>query len=114
MGNLFGRSKLKVTPLEDDIGMTTKSREDGGESSRKSLDATTSLVRIKVRMTKAKLDELMAHASMSQGDSTLGHLIVKECLEGRLCPRVVVGQPHALVNSRSRLLSTSIMDEERI
>jgi hypothetical protein len=64
MGNLFGRKKT-VHPLES-------------ESSSCSL-------RIKVRMTKQQLRELM---DLSKGNSELGRLILQECLEGRLNARV--------------------------
>ncbi|GMI69547.1 hypothetical protein like AT3G61930 [Hibiscus trionum] len=104
MGNRFGRSKLKVKPLENDVEI------------RKSSNSTSSPTRIKVRMTKTRLEELVARSGdTSKGNAELGRLIVKECLEGRLSPSVVVGQPNRVPeNSRSRRLSLSTIDEESI
>ncbi|XWS35950.1 hypothetical protein CRYUN_Cryun20dG0040700 [Craigia yunnanensis] len=112
MGNWFGRSNLMVKSLENDIGMKKIREED--DKRRRSFDAPGSTMRIKVRMTKRQLEELRAQADTSKGNSELGRLIVKECLEGRLSPRVIVGQDHVLENSRSRRLSLSTIDEEGI
>ncbi|XP_021280889.1 uncharacterized protein LOC110414148 [Herrania umbratica] len=109
MGNCVGRSNLTVKPLDSDIGMM-KSREEDGR--RRSFDAPSSPMRIKVRMTKRQLEELKARAVTRKGTSELGRLIVKECFEGRLSPRVVVGQVHISENSRLRRLSLSTIDEE--
>ncbi|XVF22291.1 hypothetical protein REPUB_Repub12eG0160400 [Reevesia pubescens] len=111
MGNWFGRSNLILKPFENDTGMM-KSREENER--RKSLDAPSSPMRIKVRMTKRQLEELKAQADTSKGSSELGRLIVKECSEGRLSPPVIVGQGHVLEYSRSRRLSLSTIDEEGI
>ncbi|XP_022759614.1 uncharacterized protein LOC111305989 [Durio zibethinus] len=110
MGNWFGRSTLMVKRLENAIEMM-KNREDQDER-RKSFDAPSSPMRIKVRMTKRQLQELKAHADMSEGNSDLGRLIVKECLEGRLSPHVVVGQSHVSEDSTLKRLSLSTIDEE--
>ncbi|XVF80301.1 hypothetical protein PTKIN_Ptkin15bG0060000 [Pterospermum kingtungense] len=110
MGNWFGRSSLMVKPLEKDIRMMKKIPEE--DERGKSIDATSSPTRIRVRMTKRQLEELRIQADTTEGNSELGRLIVKECLEGRLSPRVVVGQDHVLENSRSRPLSLSTIDEE--
>lgn len=114
MGNWFGRSSLTVKPLENVIGMTKKIPEE--DERRKSFDLTSSLVRIKVRMTKRQLEKMRTRAGdKSRGNSELGRLIVNECFEGRLSPIVVVGQDHVLDNSRStRRLSLSTIDEEGI
>ncbi|KAK8718246.1 hypothetical protein V6N13_045487 [Hibiscus sabdariffa] len=107
MGNCFGRSKMTVRPLENDVEIIR---------SRKSLDFASSPTRIKVCMTKTQLEELKARvADTKKGNSELGRLIVKECLEGRLSPRIVVGETNrVLENSRSRRLSLSTINEERI
>ncbi|KAE8703628.1 UvrABC system protein C [Hibiscus syriacus] len=101
MGNWFGRSKLMVKLFE----------------TRKNSDSMSSPTRIKVRMTKTQLKELKAHAAdTSKGKSELGQLIIKECLEGRLSPRVVVvGQSHCVLeNSRLWCSSLRTITEERI
>ncbi|EOX95596.1 Uncharacterized protein TCM_005044 [Theobroma cacao] len=111
MGNCVGRSNLTVKQLDNDIG-TMKSAEE--DERRRSFDAPSSPIRIKVRMTKRQLEELKAQAVTSKGTSELGRLIVKECCGGRLSHRVVVGQVHISENSRLRRLSLSTIDEEGI
>ncbi|OMO64197.1 hypothetical protein CCACVL1_21957 [Corchorus capsularis] len=116
MGNWFGRSKLMAkAPKEKDRMMTNCGEED--ERRRRSLDAApSSPIQIKVRMTKKQLEELMAKAgrSLSQGSSEVARLIVKECSEGKLSPRVVLGKDHHVFDSsKSRRLSlTTIFEEE--
>ncbi|KAL4379703.1 hypothetical protein GQ457_02G001500 [Hibiscus cannabinus] len=105
MGNCFGRSKTTVRPLENDVEIT---------KIRKSLDSASSPTRIKVCMTRTQLEELKARAADARkGNSGLGRLIVEECLEGRLSPRIVVGETNRVSeNSRSRRLSLSTIDEK--
>ena len=62
---------------------------------------SSSSLRIKVRMTKTQLKELMRQADSSQGNSELGSLILQECLDGRFRARVVVGEDEGLVSSGS-------------
>ncbi|KAE7999293.1 hypothetical protein FH972_003740 [Carpinus fangiana] len=75
MGNWFGRKKV-VHPLPQEY--------------------SPSCLRVKVRMTKTQLRELM---DLSKGDSELGRLILQECMEGRLSARV---WPQERFNPRRR------------
>ncbi|KAK8509710.1 hypothetical protein V6N13_093562 [Hibiscus sabdariffa] len=64
-------------------------------------------------------DENAAGGAQGMGcgreERELGRLIVKECLEGRLSPRIVVGKINrVLENSISRRLSLSTIDEKGI
>ncbi|KAI6695323.1 hypothetical protein NL676_023033 [Syzygium grande] len=47
-------------------------------------------VRVKVRMTRAQLREMMSRVDLSEGGADLGPLILRECLEGRLPAPVIV------------------------
>ncbi|XP_061999429.1 uncharacterized protein LOC133716788 [Rosa rugosa] len=80
MGNFAGKDKGVVHPVDENEG------EDRTPS-------PNSLMRIKVRMTKRQLKELMAQVEtnkLSHGNSEeLGSAILLECLEGRLSARVV-------------------------
>ncbi|XP_061992973.1 uncharacterized protein LOC133710850 [Rosa rugosa] len=79
MGNWVGKERaVHPDPVDEDEGLH-------GVGSK-------SLMRIKVRMTKRELKELMAQVDMTNGGDNsekLGGLILKEFLEGRLCARVV-------------------------
>lgn len=70
MGNSFGRKK-GVHPVDQADGKRVPS----------------SYLRIRVRMSKRQLKEMMDQVDLSQGNSDLGGLIMKECLEGRLNAR---------------------------
>ena len=72
MGNFFGRKK-GVHPVDQADGIRVPS----------------SYLRIRVRMSKRKLKEMMAQVDLTQGNSDLGGLIMQECLEGRLNARAV-------------------------
>ncbi|OMP08690.1 hypothetical protein COLO4_06207 [Corchorus olitorius] len=113
MGNWFGRSNLmaKAPKEKDGILMANCGEED---ERRRSLDAApSSPIQIKVRMSKKQLEELMAKAGTSQGSSEVARLIVKECAQGKLSPRVVLGKDHhVLDSSKSRRLSLSTIYEE--
>ncbi|KAJ6320144.1 hypothetical protein OIU78_015517 [Salix suchowensis] len=67
-----------------------------------SLPPSSSSLRIKVRMTRTQLKELMRQAGSSHGNSELGSMILRESLDGRFRARVVVGDDdEGLVSSGS-------------
>ncbi|XP_050235673.1 uncharacterized protein LOC126685763 [Mercurialis annua] len=62
-------------------------------NSEKDVDKSSSNcnVRIKVKITKKQLMELMARVDLSNGGAELGRVILQECLDGKLTARVVGG-----------------------
>ena len=76
---------------------------DHGSGAGKSnlITPSSSSLRIKVRMTRTQLKELMRQAGSSHGNSELGSMILQECLDGRFRARVVVGDDEGLVSSVS-------------
>lgn len=47
------------------------------------------VMRIKVRMSRSQLNDLIGKVDMTKGNSELGRLIVQECSKGKLHARVV-------------------------
>ncbi|KAG5231522.1 hypothetical protein OIU76_005622 [Salix suchowensis] len=77
---------------------------DHGSRAGKSnlITPSSSSLRIKVRMTRTQLKELMRQAGSSHGNSELGSMILRESLDGRFRARVVVGDDdEGLVSSGS-------------
>ncbi|XP_024197720.1 uncharacterized protein LOC112200945 [Rosa chinensis] len=106
MGNWVGKER-GVHPVDEDEGLHGV--------------GSNSLMRIKLRMTKRELKELMAQVDMTNGgdkSEELGGLILKECLEGRLCARVVAvaadedSDPKVSKYVKGWILSTSSEEEE--
>ncbi|KAL3725892.1 hypothetical protein ACJRO7_030862 [Eucalyptus globulus] len=63
-------------------------------------------VRVKVRMTRTQLKELMSQVDPTRGDAELGPLIMRECLEGRLPAPVII--PSSDGGERKKQLSTIV------
>ncbi|GLT84846.1 hypothetical protein SLE2022_030580 [Rubroshorea leprosula] len=97
MGNCFGKGGVVDHLME----ARRRRRRSLGEPSSSSL-------RVNVRMTRTELEEMITR---SQGNSDeLARLILRECLEGRLVPRVVVSQGTA--SECSTVSGLSRIDEE--
>ncbi|ONI23590.1 hypothetical protein PRUPE_2G197000 [Prunus persica] len=96
MGNWVGRYK-GVHPTEDQARHRTSS------------SSSSNSLRIKVRMTAKQFKELMAEVDATKipnSNSELGRLILRECLEGRSCARVVAAAENHEQHARGWKLST--------
>ncbi|GLT76005.1 hypothetical protein SLA2020_476910 [Shorea laevis] len=101
MGNCFGKGGVVDHPMEARRRRKRWMRRSLGEPSSSSL-------RVNVRMTRTELEEMITR---SQGNSDeLARLILRECLQGRLVPRVVVSQGTA--SECSTVSGLSRIDEE--
>ncbi|GKV13170.1 hypothetical protein SLEP1_g24226 [Rubroshorea leprosula] len=87
MGNCFGKGGVVDHLME--ARRRRRRRRSLGEPSSSSL-------RVNVRMTRTELEEMITR---SQGNSDeLARLILRECLEGRLVPRVGRLVPRVVVS----------------
>lgn len=113
MGNLFGRWRCKgVHPIhiEEGRGFLRSSKQSSSSSNG------SSIMRVKVRMTKEQLKQLMSEVDLSKGSSELGQLIFNQCVKGRFDARVFSPthqyQNRLFKDLANRTLST-IWEEER-
>ncbi|KAK9910094.1 hypothetical protein M0R45_034069 [Rubus argutus] len=105
MGNWVGKDKGVVHPIDEYEG------QDRTQS-------PNSLMRIKVRMTKRQLKEMMAQVDKSKLGhrirEELGCLILQECLQGRLSAWVVAESDHEVSKyERGWMLSTISEEDEQ-
>lgn len=105
MGNWIGKDKGVVHPIDENEG------EDRTPS-------PNSLMRVKVRMTKRQLKEMMAQVDKSKlghrNPEELGCVILQECLQGRLSARVVAESDHEVSKyERGWMLSTISEEDEQ-
>lgn len=107
MGNFAGKDKGVVHPVDENGADRTPS--------------PNRLLRVKVRMTKRQLKELMAQVDKNKlghrNSEELGSVILQECLKGRLSARVVAAASESDHNKGSKyerawVLSTISEEEE--
>ncbi|KAJ4728030.1 hypothetical protein OWV82_001034 [Melia azedarach] len=80
MGNFFGKKAVHPAVNQE------------CDELRRLINETSSSMRIKVRLSRNQLKELMAKADLSKGNSEFGRLILQEYVEGRSTGRVMAGQ----------------------